>query len=88
MIVAPLLVLALDLAALVDIGLRRPDQASRTSRILWSIIVILLPLFGAVVWFAVGRRYVSAASRRPHQGTIVVHESPAASTPPTPPKGT
>ncbi|HUF28497.1 MAG TPA: PLD nuclease N-terminal domain-containing protein [Gemmatimonadaceae bacterium] len=50
---AAVLVLLLDVAALTSIW--RSRKHSRKARVIWTIIVAFLPLFGAVAWFALGR---------------------------------
>jgi hypothetical protein len=47
-----LVVAALDLAALVTIWMGR--RHSRQAKTLWTIIVLLLPILGALGWFLLG----------------------------------
>ena len=63
MLVVPLLVLTLFVFALVDIILRRSDQVKHLPKVAWVFIVILLPLIGSILWFAVGREYETSVSR-------------------------
>ena len=63
MVVLPLILLTVFVAALVDIILRRDDQVRYLPKLAWVFIVILLPLIGSVLWFAVGRDYQPRASR-------------------------
>lgn len=76
MAVVPLLILVFFVVALVDIILRDSSQVKHLPKIAWIFIVILLPLIGGVLWFALGREYPSAAYRRP-RGTFVAREQPA-----------
>jgi hypothetical protein len=48
----------LFVAALVDI-LRRAGMDAAT-RLVWVVVVLLLPLVGAVLWFALRSRYAGA----------------------------
>ena len=48
-----LIALVLDIAALTSIWFSR-KHALRT-KIIWTIVVALLPLLGAIAWFALGR---------------------------------
>lgn len=64
MAVVPLLILVFFVVALVDIILRDSSQVKHLPKITWIFIVILLPLIGGVLWFALGREYPSAAYRR------------------------
>ncbi len=53
-----LILLALDIWALVSII---GSGASTGRKVLWSLLVIMLPLVGLIIWFFAGPR--SAASR-------------------------
>lgn len=55
-----LLSFALMVLALIDIITRRDDQVKHLPKLVWVILVILLPLIGGVLWFAVGREYDGA----------------------------
>lgn len=70
-----LLVIALMVGALVDIIRRDDAQVRFLPKMAWIIIVILLPLIGSLLWFAIGREYSEAGLRIPRMRT-------AASTPP------
>lgn len=76
MAVVPLLILVFFVVALIDIILRDSSQVKHLPKVAWIFIVILLPLIGGILWFAVGREYAGAAYRRP-RGTFVVREEPA-----------
>lgn len=71
-----LLVIALMVAALVDIIRREDVQVRFLPKMAWLIIVILLPLIGSILWFAIGREYAEGGMRLPRM-------RPAA--PPAPP---
>jgi len=72
MLLVPLLALTLFVFALVDIILRPSDQVRHLPKLAWVFIVILLPLIGSILWFALGREY---AERAPSpQRTVVVRE--------------
>jgi len=64
MVLLPLIVFALFVFALVDIILRQQDQVKHLPKVAWVFIVILLPLVGSILWFAVGREYEPSAQRR------------------------
>lgn len=60
-----LLTVALMIVALVDI-IRRDDAAVRfLPKLAWIIIVILLPLIGSILWFAIGRDWGDSGIRLP-----------------------
>jgi len=64
MVLLPLLAFALFVFALVDIIIRPSDQVRHLPKLAWVFIVILLPLIGSIVWFAVGREYQASPHRR------------------------
>jgi hypothetical protein len=84
-VILPLLLFALFVAALVDVILRRDDQVRFLPKLAWVFIVILLPLIGAVLWFAVGREYEPRTTSR---RTLRMPPVPAPSPPPAPTSGT
>src|SRR3954452_3945485 len=92
MLLLPLIVFALFVFALVDIIVRPNDEVRHLPKLVWILIVILLPLVGSILWFAVGREHASASSPRPtlrmprpaERGTA---PSPATAFPTTAPAG-
>lgn len=56
-LVIPALTLLLMLAALIDIITRDDSQVQHLPRPFWIILVILIPVVGGILWFAVGRDY-------------------------------
>lgn len=72
MLLVPLLALTLFVFALVDIILRPSDQVRHLPKLAWVFIVILLPLIGSILWFALGREYAQSAPRP--RRTVVVRE--------------
>lgn len=65
MFVLSLMAFVLFVVALLDVIMRRDDQIKHLPKIAWVFIVILLPLIGAFLWFAVGREYPSSPRPRP-----------------------
>jgi hypothetical protein len=63
MAVVPLLILVFFVVALIDIILRDSSQVKHLPKVAWIFIVILLPLIGGILWFAVGREYSGAGYR-------------------------
>ena len=55
-----LLVIALMIGALIDIITRDNVLVKHLPKMVWIIIVILLPLVGSLLWFAIGREYGDA----------------------------
>mgnify|MGYP003136839563 CR=1 FL=1 len=50
-----IILLALDIWALISIF---GSNASTGGKVLWSLLVILLPLLGFIIWFLAGPRSV------------------------------
>jgi len=64
-----LLVIVLMIGALVDIITREDSQVRFLPKMAWVVIVILLPLIGGLLWFAIGREYSEAGLRIPRMRT-------------------
>ena len=60
-----ILVIALMIGALIDIITRDDSQVRFLPKMVWLIVVILLPLIGSILWFALGREYSEAGLRIP-----------------------
>ncbi|KIC60008.1 PLD nuclease N-terminal domain-containing protein [Microbacterium hominis] len=56
-----LLVFVIMVAALVDAITRRDDQVRHLPKFAWIVFIILLPLVGSVLWFALGREWGRAS---------------------------
>ncbi|GAA5150105.1 hypothetical protein GCM10025768_14370 [Microbacterium pseudoresistens] len=56
-VVFSVLVLALMIGALIDIITRTDDQVKHLPKVLWIILVVIVPLVGGVLWFVIGREY-------------------------------
>ncbi|HWV50759.1 MAG TPA: PLDc N-terminal domain-containing protein [Microbacterium sp.] len=52
-----LLTIALMIGALIDIITRDDSRVRFLPKMVWLIIVILLPLIGSILWFVLGREY-------------------------------
>jgi len=74
-----LLVVTAMVLAIVDIILRDQSQVKHLPKPVWLILVILMPLLGSILWFALGREWPErqAAPRTPQF-------APWASAPPAP----
>jgi len=60
-----LLTFVVMLVALIDIIRRDDSQIKHLPKIFWIILVILLPLAGAIIWFLLGREYESDGVNMP-----------------------
>jgi hypothetical protein len=63
MVLLPLLSFVLFVAALIDIILRQEGQVKHLPKLVWILIIILLPLIGSILWFAIGREYNASGGR-------------------------
>jgi xanthine/uracil permease len=61
-VVFPAIVLAAMVFALVDIIMRDEWQVRHLPKFGWVLLVILLPLIGTALWFAIGREYSRSSS--------------------------
>jgi hypothetical protein len=57
------LIFCLVLGALIDIIIRDESQVKHLPKVMWIILVILLPVIGSIIWFAVGREYAPIVDR-------------------------
>lgn len=55
LVVLPFLVLALDVFAIVDIMLIDTRRIRALNRPLWVLVIVILPVIGAILWLLVGR---------------------------------
>lgn len=84
-----LLTIALMIFAIVDIILRVDGQVKHLPKLVWLLLVVLLPFIGSVLWFALGREYPERAVSRPPQFAPWAQEPPApAPAPPRDPRST
>ena len=60
-VVFSFVLVAVMIAALVDIITRDEGQIKHLPKIVWVLLVVFLPLVGTVLWFLIGRDY----DRRP-----------------------
>jgi len=51
------LVVVVTIAALVDITRRDGSQMKHLPKIAWVLLVVFMPVIGAVLWFALGREW-------------------------------
>lgn len=51
-----LLVIVIDVLAILDV-LKRETNTEK--KILWVVVILLLPVFGALAWYAVSRKIIN-----------------------------
>ena len=62
-VLIPVVLLLLLLGALADIITSDPSRIRHLPKMFWILIVILMPLVGSILWFAVGHDYSQSVDR-------------------------
>ena len=62
-LVVALVVLVLELYSIVNCILTPDEQVKGVPKVLWLVLIVLLPLLGSVLWLGVGRDRVPARPR-------------------------
>jgi phospholipase D-like protein len=55
LVILSFLVLALDVFGIIDVVLTEAKRVRALNKVLWVILIIVLPVVGAILWFTVGR---------------------------------
>ncbi|MEP6482068.1 MAG: PLDc N-terminal domain-containing protein [Rhodoglobus sp.] len=63
-VVLAFLTVAFDIFALVDVSLIDRRRIRALNRPAWLVIIIILPLIGALLWFFVGRQRLEGSDQR------------------------
>lgn len=63
-VVVPFLVLALDIFAIVDVILIDQRRVRVLPKWAWVILIVVLPVVGALLWFLVGRERLDQGGER------------------------
>ena len=74
LVILPFLVLTLDVFAIVDVMLIDRSRIRVLNRVFWVILIILLPVIGAILWLALGRERRDGSGER---RTIAPDDDPA-----------
>jgi len=61
--VMSVVLLVVVIGALADIITRHDGQVKHLPKLVWVLLVVLLPLVGSILWFAVGREYDTTVDR-------------------------
>jgi hypothetical protein len=75
--IGPILVLAIDIYALVDVILTDPYRIKSLNKFFWVVIILLLPLIGAILWFAIGKEHGQSARPQQRMRAIGPDDDPA-----------
>ncbi|HEX5169143.1 MAG TPA: PLD nuclease N-terminal domain-containing protein [Cyclobacteriaceae bacterium] len=54
--IGPIIILVIDVLAVLEV---LKSNRELEKKVLWLAIIILLPLFGALAWFAVSRKIIN-----------------------------
>lgn len=69
-ILLSLITIAIMVITLIDVIRRDDSEVKYLPKIFWVILVIIIPLVGSIVWWAIGREYPQQiVVRRPQQST-------------------
>ena len=63
-VVVAFLAVAFDIFALVDVALIDKGRIRALNRGAWIVIILLLPVIGALIWFLVGRQRLDRGGER------------------------
>jgi len=64
LIILPFAVLAIDIFAIVDVVLTDRARVRAVPKAIWIMMIVLIPLIGAILWFAVGKERGGRADDR------------------------
>jgi hypothetical protein len=55
LVILPFVVVALDVFAIIDVILTEHRKVRALNKFVWIVIVVLLPIIGALLWFFLGK---------------------------------
>jgi hypothetical protein len=55
LVILPFVVVALDVFAVVDVILTEARRVRALNKVVWVVIIVLLPVIGALLWFFLGK---------------------------------
>ena len=65
LVIVPLIVLALDVFAIVDVILIEQRRVRAVPKFVWIILILLVPVVGAILWFFTGRESAAGSNGQP-----------------------
>lgn len=74
-VIVPFVAVALDVFAIVDIALIDERRVRALNKPIWIVIVLLVPIIGAILWFLVGRE--RRADRGGERRVVAPDDDPA-----------
>jgi len=54
-VIVPLVVLALDVFAVVDVIMTDARRVRAVPKVVWVLLIVLLPVIGVILWFVIGK---------------------------------
>jgi len=73
-VIVPFIAVALDVFAIVDVALTDPRRVRAIPKFAWVILIIILPILGALLWLIVGK---DRSDRSGERRTIAPDDDPA-----------
>jgi hypothetical protein len=77
LVLLPFIVVGVMVWSIVDIVLIEARRVRGLPKGGWIVLVVLLPIIGAVLWFLLGRERLSSAGRYAATGPIAPDDDPA-----------
>ncbi|MCU1441640.1 MAG: hypothetical protein JWP85_2637 [Rhodoglobus sp.] len=74
LVILPFVVLALDVFAIVDVILTDQRRVRALPKVVWVILIVLVPIVGALLWFFIGKERRDRGGER---RTIAPDDDPA-----------
>lgn len=63
LVIAAIAVVAVDIFAIVDLALTEPRRVRALNKFLWVLIILALPVIGAVLWMLLGKERTDSAGQ-------------------------
>jgi hypothetical protein len=64
LVILPFVVVAVDVFAIVDVILTDARRVRALNKFAWVVIIVLLPIIGAVLWFLLGKERKDSGGER------------------------
>ena len=63
-VIVPLVVLALDVFAVVDVIMTDSRRVRAVPKVVWVLLIIVLPILGVILWFVIGKERRDSGGQR------------------------
>lgn len=74
LVILPFVVLAIDVFAIIDVILTEARRVRALPKFVWVILIVLVPVIGAILWFTVGKERRDRGGER---RTVAPDDDPA-----------